>query len=506
MRVISILLSFVATLSAIAQTIEIVNPVLLDAEHTGAWTVIVSNPGPQPTLPADLNVHFTPGGVDAAIISVPPGCQTVNVRDTVCPAIAIAPGESRVYEYRLRLAGPYGVVYTSARYGNFGPGASSTAVFGRPLTVTNTNDDGPGSLRQVIAEMNQTCIPSDPCQPVFRIDGPVPAEGWFTIRPLSPLPPVTARFVVMDGRTQAVHTGDTNPAGPEIMLDGSFTGSGHGLQFDGGAVTVTDLAVGNFPGNGIASAADTTIRRCHLGMDPSGVRRAPNGTRGVQVEHGTMEITDNLLGGNFRSGGWFDSRKNVTVARNRFIDNGASGFYAKTPPPEPGGFNTITVENNIITGNAHAGISLDRESTGNYAKNHFGGNLGRAIDIGIDGETFAMIPALPGRGGVIGVPAITTARYENGETILVARSAPRNPMNIYLTETVYFYAGRDRKDGGELLGFTDASVRGGETFTLRVPRDLRGQWVSAATFVMYIYNWDDKAPGTSEAGVPRLVE
>ena len=34
----------------------------------------------------------------------------------------------------------------------------------------------------------------------------------------------------------------------------------------------------------------TRIERCHLGMDPSGLRRVPNGTRGTQIEGGWIVV------------------------------------------------------------------------------------------------------------------------------------------------------------------------------------------------------------------------
>jgi hypothetical protein len=513
MRVISILLSLVVSLSAAAQTIEIVPPATLDATNTGTWKVIVSNPGTQTTLPREVRLDFTPiAPLDGQVISVPPGCHAAdNGRQTACVPTTLAPGESLVYEYSFRLTGPYGQVFTYATYGygTNGPDISttSTVAFGRAFAVTNANDSGPGSLRQVILDVNAACtVPGVPCDIVFRIDGPVPVEGWFTIRLLSPLPPVTAYASTINGASQTQHTGNTNLAGPELMLDGSLgTEWGHGLQFGGVFATVAGLAVGNFPGNGIASTGvfDTRIERCYLGMDPSGTRRAPNGLRGTQIEGGAISVTDSILGGNFRSGGWFETTTTLLIARNRIVDNGASGLYVKVMPTRY----LAVAEDNLIAGNAHAGISVDRRSGGDFTRNTFEGNLGRAIDIGIDGPTLAMMPGLPGIGGIVGAPVITAVRVENGETVLEARIAPRSPFNAYLGEAVSFYASLTPRDGGVLLGTIDAvTVRGGETFTLRVPRDLRGQWVSAATFAVYVYGWDDLATGTSEVSEPRLVE
>jgi hypothetical protein len=368
------------------------------------------------------------------------------------------------------------------------------------LVVTNVEDSGRGSLRQALLDVPQC----RGCDVVFRIGPPVPAEGWFTIRPLSPLPPVAADVIEIDGSAQTLHTGDTNPAGPEILLDGAALLHGHGLQLTAGSVRVTGIAAGHFPGNGVAILATnyTWLERCHLGMDPSGVRPMPNGTRGVQIEGGGgMEVFDNLFGGNFRSGGWFEGGGWVSIARNRFTNNGASGFYAKMRPTYT---NVVRAEGNIISGNAHAGISLDRMSVGSFAANQFHGNLGRAIDIGIDGPTLQTHPGIPGLGGFPGAPVVTSARFENGETVVHVRIPPKSRTYMF-GDRVHFYTNTVPKDGGDLLEVVGASFAHDKA-TLRIARDLRGQWVSAAIESGYILNLDDAQPATSEISEPVLVQ
>jgi hypothetical protein len=507
MRVLSLVLLLALSWSAVAQTMEIIPPASIGEDSTATWTVVFANPGAEPVPAFTTTVSFYSTPAFGTHISIPPGCATINPpHHTDCNVAALAPGERRELQFTLsyntRHTFLIATVNILARF------IRRDVVFPREFPVTNTGDSGPGSLRQAILDINETCAAlAEPCGPAFRIDGPVPVEGWFTIRPSSPLPALTANIVVVDGRTQTAHTGDTNPAGPEIMLDGAATAEGHGLHFTGREGHFTDLAIGHFPGNGITSRPQftTKIHRCHLGMDPSGVRRAPNGTRGAQIERGWIEVTDSLLGGNLRSGGWFESEAEVTIVRNRFVDNGASGFYAKTRRRF---YNFVIVEDNVISGNAHAGISLDRLAMGTYAKNSFAGNLGRAIDIGIDGPTAAMVPGLPGQGGIIGMPTVLSARYENGETVIEVQIAPRSPNNIFRPEIVHFYASPVAKDGGEHIGIADgynSTVPG--RFTLRVPRDLRGQWVSAATTAgYYIVDFEAPEPGTSEISEPRLVE
>lgn len=80
--------------------------------------------------------------------------------------------------------------------------------------------------------------------------------------------------------------------------------------------------------------------------------------------------------------------------------------------------------------------------------------------------------------------------------------------STFLTDTVYIYANTSLNAAGlteaeEQLG--NLVVRNSK-FTLRVERDLRGHYISASQFSVYIYNWDDPAPGNSEVGLPVLVE
>lgn len=510
MRKLSILLLLAVSLSASAQTVELIPPESIGEDLTATWTLVITALDFGPTS-GNVTVNFYGSPAFPTLVSLPAGCQSIYAPySALCVVPLIAAGGRLELPFTVRYDTRYSYVSADA---NFWDNIDRKEVlFAREFPVTTTADSGPGSLRQAILDMNAICTGvREPCAPVFRIDGPVPIEGWFTIYVASPLPAITADFLVFEGATQTAHTGDTNPAGPEIMLDGAMTVSGHGLEFTGGEGRFSDLAVGHFPGNGISSRPQsltqklTRIERCHLGMDPSGLRRVPNGTRGVQIEGGWITVMDSLLGGNLRSGGWFDTAVTAIIVRNRFTDNGASGFYSRIRRET---YSIVEVEDNVITGNAHAGISLDRQALGNYANNDFGGNLGRAIDIGIDGPTVAMVPGLPGKGGIIGMPTVLSARYENGETVIDVQIAPRSPNNIFRPEIVHFYASPVQKDGGEHIGTADgyeSTVPG--RFTLRVERDLRGQWVSAATTAGY-YIVDPEAPdvGTSEISEPRRVE
>jgi hypothetical protein len=114
----------------------------------------------------------------------------------------------------------------------------------RHIVVTSTADAGPGTLRAAFDDVNAACA-TIPCKVDFALPPPVPEEGWFTIVPETPLPVVRAQRVTLDATTQTALTGDTNPNGPEVAIDGRKAGQGIELHANCHAV-VRGFALGNF--------------------------------------------------------------------------------------------------------------------------------------------------------------------------------------------------------------------------------------------------------------------
>ncbi len=160
------------------------------------------------------------------------------------------------------------------------------------LVVTNTNDSGPGSLRQAILDAN-----ANPGLDTITFD--IPGTGVQTISPTSPLPSITDP-VVIDGYTQPGASQNTNGPGLGdnavllIDLDGSRVGQVvGGLRIDAGASTVRGLAITGF-GFGASGSAFLTgaillhnqggnvIEGNFLGTDATGKTAAGN-LRGVMV-------------------------------------------------------------------------------------------------------------------------------------------------------------------------------------------------------------------------------
>src|SRR5262249_17439355 len=294
---------------------------------------------------------------------------------------------------------------TTSRPLAYDPSAYLTTEVIRHYIVTTTADDGAGSLRDVITRANAECTRDGiSCKAAFKLSSPVPATGWFTIRPRTPLPPINTALIV-DATTQTGVTGDANPLGPEVELNGSDLTIGNGLLLHTYEIAgVRGLAINHFPENGIAIdqfsngyyGLRRTIPDCYIGTDPTGRVAAPNGLRGISVTidpkySAGLNIFDNVISGNGRSGIFMPGGYDLHISSNRIgvaagsealpLGNGASGIYL-------GSSNNVLVDNNVIAFNHDVGVgrAISSQSIGVQRDALFAnGTLG--IDYGLDGVT-----------------------------------------------------------------------------------------------------------------------
>jgi parallel beta-helix repeat protein len=236
----------------------------------------------------------------------------------------------------------------------------SPAVF----SVTNTNDTGPGSLRQALISAN-TSAGAD------TIGFNIPGMGSHSIVLLSTLPTATGP-VNIDATTQPGFAGL-----PVILLDGSLAGAGvNGLMLAAGAAgsSVRGLDIGEFLGSGICiQAANCSVTGCFIGTNLAGNSVLANHLDGVTIMPGssgthiggTAAGDLNLISGNVRFGVYFQGGSGNFVQGNRIgtsisgtetLANGSGVGIAAAVGNLIGG--ALAADANLISGNIGAGVLI----------------------------------------------------------------------------------------------------------------------------------------------------
>lgn len=242
------------------------------------------------------------------------------------------------------------------------------------FTVTNTNDNGAGSLRAALNSANNTAG-ADTIQ--FSI-----GTGKQVIRPTKALPAVT-ETVTIDASTQPGVT-----TTPLVVLNGKGAGVVNGLEVKAGAdnCTIKSLVINNFGGNGIVLRSDgNNVRLCYIGTNPTGTAGAGNGLDGIVVKAGSSGNTiggngfGNLIAANFRHGVFISGAgaDGNTVAGNSIGNNVSAGVAISA------GAQTNTVGGNaaglgnVIGANGGNGIWITGAGTnGNAVAGNFIGTNG----------------------------------------------------------------------------------------------------------------------------------
>lgn len=288
---------------------------------------------------------------------------------------------------------------------------------GGALIVTNTNDSGPGSLRDAIAQANSNAGPDS-------ITFNIPAEdagynagtGVWTITPNTALPGISDEGLIIDGISQAVFAGqEKNPAGPEIMLDGSNAGNNtNGINISASGAEILGLGIVNFSGDGIKVSLTEggRISGCYIGVSSDGSEPAGNQigvnintSRGIIIS--PLDTVPNVISGNTMHGMYMvEASHNIIIGNviglNRTKDdtlgNHQYGMFMMSES------DSNEIFDNYIGGNGHDGIYIIDGSGNMIANNGIGcnfeqpenalGNSSCGISIGdqknrIEGNTIA---------------------------------------------------------------------------------------------------------------------
>jgi parallel beta-helix repeat protein len=344
------------------------------------------------------------------------------------------------------------------------------------LQVINTNDDGEGSLRQVMTYANT--LPGF-TRVTFNIpNGLATTEGgvkFWRIKPISgPLPAITREGIVIDGTTQPTDETYNNPFGPEIVLDGLAV-SGSGLEITAAYCTIEGLVVNRFGDYGIYlnQAAHGDVLGNFIGTDASGTIAQGNsdGIRAKQSPYARIgdgtTTGRNLISGNSSAGIRIHDGSPSSEVKGNYVGTDVSGAVPL------GNAEGVRVGN---SGYVLIGGSLTGEG------NLISGNNGRGIVLGNSGAQYIRI-----RGNLIGTNVSGTAALQNGsDGIYCFNNSSRNQIGGVTTGEGNLISGNnengiffdDDEGYNEVLGNI---IGGNASGTIAVPNRLDGIRVRYST-------------------------
>ena len=288
----------------------------------------------------------------------------------------------------------------------------------KTYTVLNTNDAGPGSLRQAISDANNHAGPD-----VVHFNIPSSDPGFdgsvWRIRPLSALPGLTDGWTSIDGSSQSSNQGNTNPEGPEIVLSGEAAGGSiNGILITSPNNTVRGLVISGFQDAGIVfslpQASGNNLQGNYIGTDPAGDHAAGN-KDGIVFLSGAKRNTvggpksseRNILSGNRNSGVYINDSDSNQVVGNYIGTNAAgndtlSNEYGILLLP---GANHNTIggtrsgDGNIVSGNRYSGVYLAGADGNLVIGNFIGTDRTGVRSVGGEGHGITMEAASDNRIG-----------------------------------------------------------------------------------------------------------
>ncbi|MCZ8191304.1 MAG: right-handed parallel beta-helix repeat-containing protein, partial [Microcystis sp. LE19-338.1B] len=234
---------------------------------------------------------------------------------------------------------------------------TATSNLGTTYTVTNTNDDGEGSLRWAITQSNDN--PGTDTI-LFNIE-----DGYYTITPLSALPEITSP-VLIDATSQPGYEGT-----PIIQISGYQAGEGlSGLVISAGDSTVRGLIITQFSSYGLRLIAqgNNIIQGNYIGnVEYIYEGFSGNGEGGILIESannligGATTSERNIVSGNTGTGVLIN---NETAINNQVINN-YIGLDSSGTSSRPNGVGVEIVngsdnliQENVIAGNTNSGVSV----------------------------------------------------------------------------------------------------------------------------------------------------
>ncbi|HEY5611548.1 MAG TPA: right-handed parallel beta-helix repeat-containing protein, partial [Thermoanaerobaculia bacterium] len=372
----------------------------------------------------------------------------------------------------------------------------------RVFTITTTADVGPGSLRRVIDEVNDAgCHVMNPCLIAFAVDDP-PVGGVFTIAPNTPLPPLTATGLTLDGRTQTLKSGETNPFGPEIEINGSRCAECDGLTvasqsrpdnvFRPDPIQIRDLTINGFPGHGFVVDAPNfplvRIDGSYIGTDPTGTRAVPNGGAGIHARtYASISSFDNRFPGRPPVGSLVSGNRGngIELLQGGRIGSTFVGTDRTGSRPVPNGGAGVSVsgpailELNTIAFNRREGVR-GSDAMVVTTSIHSNGLLG--IDVGGSGVT---PNDSEDTDGLTNHPVVHSVRFDpsSGKTEVELTHSAKRPSSTFVRYLIGIFAsahadGSGHGEGERLLSPIPFQPDATGRMTVLLDADLSGQFLT----------------------------
>ncbi len=246
---------------------------------------------------------------------------------------------NRIYPTHYGNAGewPYGALWEAAESVGQLTLAEQPYIISKLFAVGNTLPSGPGSLRQALMDAASASgqktiefrIPTT--DPGYRAD-----QGIWVIQinetGLFPIDDST----LVDGASQRAFIGsDTNPYGPEIIVESTVTAMNVGFAVFGQHNEIRDLIVHGFGTQVLIYGDANKINSCYFGTDAQGNGRRGADNAGIVIMGGSMNLIGSL----------------ETAGRNVICGQKSNGIYLYT-----------NATNNHIMGN-YVGLNASASDT-----------------------------------------------------------------------------------------------------------------------------------------------
>jgi hypothetical protein len=338
------------------------------------------------------------------------------------------------------------------------------------FTVTNcaTSVIQAGSLAWAVEEAYKTADEDS----IIEFNIPATESGYITAEGIWQIQPddsnalnLRRNAVQIRGSTQALYQGDTNPYGPEILVDGANLSAAYPLFKINGfnSCTIEGMIINNSKTNGveIASSSNNHIYGCYIGTDASAEAPVANLNDGIYIYRsdsniiGGLSVQRNIISGNSQNAIEINNSKYTKILNtligtnnlNKNIGNGNQGILINA-----GSQNQYIAGQNVLAFNGGDGVRIDGSTT-NYntlAQNSYFLNAGQGISLTSGGNSS------------IAYPVVATAEYYSTFDIpyllYVQGAGPAN-STIEILKVGTLEAGT-RGEGEKTIGFALADGNG----------------------------------------------